>query len=252
MSPSSFASTAASPPQTLHTYNSSPRTSAPASPSLNKSKHIQYFLRCLKTHLPTQYQSAESQRLSFAYFILSALDLLDVLHSKTSSSERREWADWIYRLQHEGGGWKGFTGADVGEFQETERESDGSVGENVWDPANLGATFFALGALMVLGDGMERVRHVQCLRWLKSLQRQEGNFGEALGKAGAIEGGGDVRFCYLAAGVRWMLRRGKEAEKVPDVDVDALIGYIGRSVVSTDALSDDGMVDRLFMDCETD
>lgn len=103
---------------------------------------------------------------------------------------------------------------------------------NVWDPADLGATFLALGALMVLGDSMERVRRRECLEWLRGLQRGEGCFGEMRGKGGTVEGGGDVRFCYLAAGVRWMLRRGQQGEEVQDIDVEALVGFVRRSVVS--------------------
>ena len=100
-----------------------------------------------------------------------------------------------------------------------------------WDPANLAATFFALAALVVLEDGMERIRRRECLDWIRRLQRQDGSFGEAMGKDGAIEGGGDIRYCYLAAGVRWMLRRG-EMESLQDIDVERLATYVERSVVS--------------------
>lgn len=215
----------------------SPNPSTSTTP-LNHAKHTQYFLRCLRTHLPTHYQSSESQRVSFAFFALSALDLLGVLHSKTTASEREEWATWLYGLQHSGGGWKGFTGASVGN-NAAEREVElgdkaaGETIENVWDPADLGATFLALAALMILGDSMERVRRTECLHWLRGLQRREGCFGEMKGKGGTIEGGGDVRFCYLAAGVRWMLRRGKEMEKfVQDIDVESLADFVRRSAVS--------------------
>ena len=200
-------------------------TSSLPPPRFNAAKQTQYFLRCLKTFLPHHYQSNDSQRLSFAYFTLSALDLLGVLHEKTTPKERQEYVDWIYRLQHPEGGFKGFTGADVGD---TCTQEEG----NVWDPANLGSTFFALGCLMVLGDNMERVRWRECLTWLRTLQRLEGNFGEAMGKGRAIEGGGDVRFCYLASGVRWMLRRGKEAEEAGDIDEEAMVMFVKRSVVS--------------------
>ena len=99
-----------------------------------------------------------------------------------------------------------------------------------WDAANLAATYFACAALVVLGKGMERVRRRECLQWLRELQRRNGSFGEGLGRGGRVDGGEDMRFCYLAAGVRWMLRRG-EMEGQDDIDVEGLVRYIEDSVV---------------------
>ena len=100
----------------------------------------------------------------------------------------------------------------------------------VWDAANLAATYFACAALVVLGKGMERVRRRECLQWLRELQRRNGSFGEGVGRDGRVDGGEDMRFCYLAAGVRWMLRRG-EMEGQGDIDVEGLVRYIEGSVV---------------------
>ncbi|KAL9633530.1 MAG: hypothetical protein Q9164_004647, partial [Protoblastenia rupestris] len=188
-------------------------------PTFHKAKHIKYWLRCLKTVLPTAYTSNDSQRMTFAFFTISALDILDALDDHTTAEERQGYADWIYRCQHPGGGFRGFTGADGGE----EMSEEGKC----WDPANLAATFFALAALMVLGDGMENVKRSECLEWARTLQRGDGSFGEAIGKNGVIEGGGDTRYCYLAAGVRWILRRG-ELEEVQDIRVEELGGYVER------------------------
>ncbi|KAL9131840.1 MAG: hypothetical protein Q9217_000286, partial [Psora testacea] len=190
-------------------------------PTFHKAKHIKYWLRCLKTLLPTAYTSNDSQRMTFAFFTLSALDLLDALYDHTTADERQGYADWIYRCQHPGGGFRGFTGAKGG--NDVDQEG------NCWDPANLAATFFALAALIVLGDGMDSVRARECLEWVRRLQRSDGSFGEAIGKGGVIEGGGDIRYCYLAAGVRWVLRRA-EMERAGDIDVEGLVGYVGRSV----------------------
>lgn len=114
-------------------------------------------------------------------------------------------------------------------------DSHGVGHTNEWDAANLAATYFALAALMVLGEGMERVRRRECLQWVRSLQRQNGSFGEGMGKGGQVEGGEDMRFCYLASGVRWMLRRGK-IEEAEDVNVAGLVRYVESSVVSEDLL----------------
>ena len=197
--------------------------------TFSKAQHIKYWLRCLKTHLPTQYTSFDSQRLTFAFFTLSALDLLGVLFDRTTASERGDYTEWIYRCQHPDGGFRGFTGADVGDAR-----LDKTPGP--WDPANLAATFFALAALTVLGDTLERVKRRECLAWLGSLQLEDGSFGEALGEGGKIEGGGDIRYCYLAAAVRWILRGDEETIGVEgsfkDIDVLALVGFITSSQVS--------------------
>ena len=191
---------------------------------LHKSKHVKYWLRCLKTLLPTAYISQESQRMTLACFTLSALDLLDALHDNTSIEERRGYVDWIYSCQHPKGGFKGFTGASGGAAARQEGIC--------WDPANLAATFFALSALITLCDDMQRVKKVECLRWVRRLQREDGSFGEALGKNEDIEGGGDMRHCYMATAVRWVLRRGKNQD-VPDINTNSMTNYIEQSVVST-------------------
>lgn len=189
--------------------------------SLNKEKHIRYWLRCLKTYLPTAYTSNEAQRMSLAFFILSALDLLGALHAKTTASERAQYADWILHCQHPDGGFRGFTGTLTGAGK-----------SNEWDAANLAATYFACAALVVLGEGLERVRRKECLEWVRRLQRANGSFGEGIGKGGVVEGAEDMRFCYLAAVTRWFLRRGEEMEKVGDIDVEGLARWIEASVVS--------------------
>ena len=199
--------------------------SIPDKPTFNKAQHIKYWLRCLKTYLPTQYTSNDSQRTTLGFFILSALDFLGVLHERTTKSERAAYVDWIYRCQVPDGGFRGFTGTDLGEARDEQN--------SYWDPANLAATYSSLAALMVLGDGLGRVKRRECLRWIKKLQLEDGSFGETLGKGGGIEGGKDMRFCYCATAVRWMLRVGKEDEedKVEDIDVEALMGFIISSQV---------------------
>lgn len=198
---------------------------APNHPTFNKAFHVRYWLRCLKTHLPTQYTSNDSQRTTLAFFILSALDLLGVLHEHTTAAERASYVDWIYRCQHPHGGFRGFTGADIGDANEN--------GEKCWDPANLAATYFSLAALAILGDNMERVKRRECLRWIRRLQHEDGSFGEAVGKDGVLEGGRDGRYCYCATAVRWMLRVGMPTEEddVEDINIEALARFIISSQV---------------------
>ena len=188
----------------------------------HKERHIRYWLRCLKTHLPGAYTPNDSQRVTLAFFILSALDLLDALHTNISIAEKSEYANWILRCQHPDGGFRGFTGTMVGEEH----------GFCEWDVANLPATYFALASLVVLGEGMEQVNGKKCLDWVRSLQRANGSIGEGVGKNGEIEGAEDMRFVQLAAGIRWFLRRG-DLKSTKDLNAENLVGWIKESVVSS-------------------
>ena len=164
-----------------------------------------------------------------AFFILSALDLLDALDTAISSEERRDYIDWIYRCQHPGGGFRMWPGTNFGE-----RANEANA---KWDPANVAATYFALGALLVLGDDLRRVRRRRTFLWLRRMQRPDGSFGETL-VDGKIEGGRDPRSAHCACGVRYILRgRGSgdlalDGETVGDIDLDALVHCIRAAEVS--------------------
>lgn len=191
---------------------------------LNKSAHVRYFLRCLKTHLPTAYTSNDSQRMTLAFFVLCALDLLDALQTNITESERVDYVNWIYSCQHPDGGFRGFTGGHVG--------AAGNAENRHWDPANIAATYFALANLAILDDDMGRINRRGCLNWLKRLQQDDGTFGEAIGLNGEVQGGRDTRFCYCAAAIRWILG-GDRAEEEEDIDLDALLRFFEASQVGT-------------------
>jgi geranylgeranyl transferase type-1 subunit beta len=182
-------------------------------PEFRKDKHLTYWLRCLKTYLPWQYTSQDSGRMSLAFFILCALDLLGAIDTSMTAEERAGYTDWIYRCQHPDGGFRGFPGTDFGTLSTPENA--------VWDPPNLPHTYFALSMLLILRDDFKRVKRHDCLKWLPGLQRPDGSFGQTIGPDGSIEGGFDTRFAYVAMCVRWILR--KDDEDVPDVDIERLV-----------------------------
>ena len=188
---------------------------------LNKDRHIRYFLRCLRTFLPTPYTASDSNRALLAFFIVSGLDILGVLESTTTPDERQAYIEWIYNCQLPyGGGFRAFPGTDFG--------LNGRTPDNlVWDPANLPATFFFLVLLLVLGDDLSRVKRRECLQWLHAMQRSDGSFGEILGVAGA-EGGRDLRFCCVAAGIRYILRGRDQrgCEDVEDINIHTMLTFI--------------------------
>jgi geranylgeranyl transferase type-1 subunit beta len=190
-------------------------------PSFNTERHVKYYLRCLKTFLPSAYTSNDSNRMLLAYLTLSGLDVLGVLQSKTTPEERQGYIDWLYHCQVPSGGFRGFPGTDFGPEK---RNKDNEV----WDPANVPATFFALVNLLVLGDDLSRVKRRGCLEWLPTVQRADGSFGEIVGPGGSVGGARDLRYCCCAAGIRYILR-GRNAtglEGVPDIDVLGLVSFI--------------------------
>lgn len=93
------------------------------------------------------------------------------------------------------------------------------------DPANLPATFFALLCLALTG-GFGGLRRQDCLVWLRKLQRDDGSFGEMIKPDGTIGGGRDMRYCQIAAGVRWMLAGDEGGGTHGDINVDKLVDYV--------------------------
>ena len=192
-------------------------------PTFNRARHVKYHLRCLKTLLPTPYTTTDANRMSLATFTVCALDLLSELIPNTTEAERQAYIDWIYRCQHPDGGFRGFTGTNFSHAKKREQVNE------AWDTANLAGTFFAFMALVVLGDGLERVRRRECLEWVRRLQLQDGSFGEGRGEGGNVVGSGDLRYAYFAAATRWVLDGGREGKV--DIDVDGLVGFVRRSQV---------------------
>lgn len=232
------------PLELIHTLSLGLRFSKmPDSASFTTERHVKYYLRCLKTFLPSAYTSNDSNRMLLAYFTLSGLDVLGVLQSKTTPEERAGYINWLYHCQLPTGGFRGFPGADFGSAK---RNTDNEA----WDPANVPATFFALVNLLMLGDDLSRVRRRECLEWLPTVQRDDGSFGELVGPRGSIGGARDLRYCCCAAGIRYILRGNMNGlEGVPDIDVDGLVSFIEACQVN-ECLANCGVAtdgDRLTM-----
>ncbi|KAJ5789389.1 uncharacterized protein N7518_006400 [Penicillium psychrosexuale] len=190
-------------------------------PTFNTERHVKYYLRCLKTFLPSAYTSNDSNRMLLAYLTLSGLDVLGVLQSKTTPEERQGYINWLYHCQVPSGGFRGFPGTDFGPGK---RNKDNEA----WDPANVPATFFALVNLLILGDDLSRVKRRECLEWLPKVQRADGSFGELVGPEGCVGGPRDLRYCCCAAGIRYVLRGRSETglDGVPDIDVPGFVSFI--------------------------
>jgi len=220
---------------------------------LDKDRHLRYLKRCLRSLLPYQYTSNDSIRMTLGCFIIAAVDLLTPTTTAPPTaplltpSDRRLFREWVLACQHPGGG---FAGSPTHALPAHEYESHGAGhgGDEAGSlgVANIAATFFALQLLALLAEeqGSESafagVNRAATLSWLKRLQRGDGSFGEVLAQIPGRDGGGtrlisggrDMRYCYLAAMIRWVLRgdvRPGQPGWVEDVDVGALVGHIRRS-----------------------
>ncbi|KAL1843436.1 hypothetical protein VTJ49DRAFT_1546 [Mycothermus thermophilus] len=206
-------------------------------PTLDIDRHLRYWTMCLRSPLPYHYLSSDGNRMALAYFMVNAVAILTPPGSGRDSpipaSDRRSLRQWVLSLQQPGGGFAGSPTLVL------PTDSDGQTVDS--SLANLPATLFALQLLALLADdgdegaaaAFDGVDRARTLRWLRRLQRPDGSFGEALkqlpGRGWFVGGGYDMRYCYIAAAVRWILRGDvKEGEPgwVEDFDTDALARYI--------------------------
>lgn len=165
-----------------------------------------------------------------AYFIISALDLLDALKTVPSEQERRDHVNWIYHCQHPNGGFRMWPGTDFGKLSNEKNAQ--------YDPANIPGTYFALATLLIYDDDLTRVRRADCLEWLRQMQRPDGSFGETIVN-GRIEGGSDSRLGFCAAGIRHILRGRTsgsidiDGQLIQDIELDAFVGCVRMAEVGT-------------------
>lgn len=220
-------------------------------PPLDKPRHLRYWQRCARTLLPHHYTPNDSQRVTLGFFIIAAIDLLsshDDPKPLLTPADRRSLRSWVLSCQHPHGG---FCGSPTHVFPADCDDSD--AGGN----ANIAATYFALLLLPMLseddhaeGGAYAGVDRAKTLRWLRRLQRVDGDgsFGEVIYELPDFEksdgeqdtksrkyivgGGKDMRYCYLAATIRWILRGDLTEDDeayVEDIDVPALVRHIRRS-----------------------
>ncbi|KAL2019354.1 hypothetical protein VTK56DRAFT_9734 [Thermocarpiscus australiensis] len=233
---------------------------ADSEPALDIERHLKYWKMCLQAPLPSHYLSNEGNRMALAYFIVNSVSILTPHANQTTSSDgeteaasrpkplippedRRKLREWVLSHQHPGGGFVASSSLVLPlrgyEHWDSETGAQDTEGAGL---ANLPATLFALQLLALLADEADEagafggVDRVQTLRWLRRLQREDGSFGEVLkllpGHGWFIGGGYDMRYCYIAASIRWMLRGDvKEGEPgwVEDFDTEGLARYILRS-----------------------
>lgn len=207
---------------------------APEEAQLDKTRHIRFFQRCLKSFLPAQYTPYDSTRMTLACFVCSGLDLLSQSsENQLKPQDRKSISKWALALRHPGGGFVGSPHHALPADFYLSSSKEGKVPHS--RDANIAATYFALMLLALSADqetpetafaGLDRKG---TLLWLKRLQRADGSFGEVVDDEGKVRGGRDMRYCYLAASIRWCLRGDvKEGEEnwVEDINIPSLVQHI--------------------------
>jgi geranylgeranyl transferase type-1 subunit beta len=213
---------------------------------LDNERHLRYWKRCLRTLLPHQYTSNDSIRMTLGCFIIASIDLLtppDDPKPLLTTTDRRLLREWVLACQHPGGGFAGSPTHALPAHAHTGFDFDAGTEEPHLGVANVAATYFALQLLGLLAEedtaeaAFDGVDRRGTLEWLRSLQREDGSFGEVVveipdgdeGTRTMIAGGRDMRYSYLAAVIRWVLRgdvqRGDPAW-VEDINVHGLVKHM--------------------------
>jgi geranylgeranyl transferase type-1 subunit beta len=172
--------------------------------ALDLPSHVRYFFHCLH-QLPQPYTSLDTNRLTVAYFCVSALDLLGALDR--IADERSALIRWVYSQQlrrpeaeQSSECWVGgFRGAHIFGMP---FDAAGVTTSSPFDTGHIAMTYTALAVLLILGDDLSGVDRAATLRHVRSLQQSDGSFRAFAG------GESDMRFVYCAAAICAMLRDG--------------------------------------------
>ncbi|KAK4229281.1 terpenoid cyclases/protein prenyltransferase alpha-alpha toroid [Podospora fimiseda] len=209
------------------------------SDSIDIPRHLKYWKMCLSTPLPHHYLPNEGNRLALAYFIVNSIIILTPPDTPPESQlippkSRAKLRSWVLSHQHPDGGFCPSSSLVFPLHGYQQYESPSSDSNSYPGMANIPGTIFALQLLALLADdngpegAFNGVDRVKTLKWLRRLQRPDGSFGEVLrqidGTKWEIMGGYDMRYCYIAASIRWMLRGDGEDDE--DFDVEGLKRYI--------------------------
>ena len=177
-------------------------------PELVKKIHARYFKRILQL-MPSDCASIDSTRLTFAFFAISGIDMLDSL-SEFSNQEKKEAIEWIYKLQVCGAGpISGFQASPTLPKEATKYQC-----------GHLAMTYTGLAALLILGDDLSRVDKKSLVEGISACQNPDGSF-----TAMVIGCESDMRFLYCACCVSYILNDWS------GIDLQKAIDYILRSIV---------------------
>ncbi|KAA1476832.1 terpenoid cyclases/Protein prenyltransferase [Dentipellis sp. KUC8613] len=169
-----------------------------APPSFNKSGHAAHCKRCA-TGLPGSMAEIDSSRMALSFYCLGTLDVLGLIASKTTETDRECWREWIWAQQARGRYGSGFrpspfmNGEDSFESAELAEYDDYST-------PNMIMTYTAIQSLSILRDDFARLDRPGIIRFIRSCQEQDGSFSTTPGA-----GDSDLRMSYCAFAISSML-----------------------------------------------
>lgn len=181
--------------------------------SFQRDLHVKSLLSMLE-EVPSEYQIQDSHRLTLAYFVVSALDILNAL----DQVDAKRIMDWVYHLQvlpsdeaeDRHGFFYGFQGSSSVHLSKHARVNfnNGGIG-------HLASTYSALALLKIMGDDFTRIDCKRISRTMKNLQQPDGSFTSL--HTGAET---DLRFVFCAAAICFMLNDWS------GMNVDKALSYI--------------------------
>lgn len=176
---------------------------------LEKSRHANYFKRILQI-MPSQMASYDSNRMMFAFFSISGLDMLNSL-DMINQDEKLSAIEWIYKLQVKNSGKRSGFMASTTLPDDTPQYQCG----------HLPMAYTGLATLLALGDDLSRVDKKSLLEGIRACQSDDGCF------VAMITGSErDMRFIYCACCVSAIL------DDWSGIDKEKAVDYILRSIVS--------------------
>lgn len=135
---------------------------------------------------------AETARLTLAFYCINMLDILGVLDSKVTESQREDWREWIWSQQisgEQGAGFRPGPSTAIGGIVGNESPNPASH----CDQPHLVMTYTALISLSILRDDFGKLDRDGILRCLRAAQKEDGSFTPTPGW-----GESDVRLVYCA------------------------------------------------------
>ncbi|KAJ6550530.1 terpenoid cyclases/protein prenyltransferase alpha-alpha toroid [Mycena sp. CBHHK59/15] len=141
-------------------------------PPFLRSGHAGHVNRCL-SGLPGSQVETDSSRLAVGFYCIGALDLLGMLQTKTSESDRASWCEWIWMQQTEGPDGTGFRPSPFA----TPASSTGAPNPySDYDGPHLVMTYTALLTLAILRDDFTKLDRPGLIKFIRACQLSDGSF----------------------------------------------------------------------------
>ncbi|KAJ6581449.1 terpenoid cyclases/protein prenyltransferase alpha-alpha toroid [Mycena capillaripes] len=181
-----------------------------ATPKFAKAGHAAHVNRCL-SGLPGSQVEVDSARLALGFYCIGALDLLGLLQTKTSETDRASWREWIWEQQTHGVHGSGFRPSPFAtpDSPTPEPYSD-------YNGPHLVMTYTALLTLAILRDDFSNLDRAGLVKFIRACQRDDGSFSIVPGN-----GETDLRTLYCAFCICDML------SDWSGVDVQRALKFIG-------------------------